>query len=187
MVRFLHAGTALVSLSLVSLVSSVEWTPADFDWDSLRVNDTASSGLWMYKHEAPETTDLSALSVDHPMTANAAGVEQIGITTALGIAWRVASIPAFGLSLRNTINSCKQTANKEAGVGPCLEGVFGTVMAFGGAASASKNLGHRIGRTLMPHRFLEDGTVNLVCVLGLAGLLSSLDLRIDISFKSRRK
>ena len=54
MVRFIHAGTALVSLSLVPLVSSVEWTPADFDWDSLRANDTASSGLWMYKHEAPK-------------------------------------------------------------------------------------------------------------------------------------
>ena len=82
----------------------------------------------------------------------------------------VASLPAFGLSLKNTINSCKQTANKEAGVGPCLEGVFGTVMAFGGAASASKTLGHRIGRLMMPHRFLEDGTVNLVCLLGWASV-----------------
>ena len=58
----------------------------------------------------------------------------------------VASLPAFGLSLKNTINSCKQTANKEAGVGPCLEGVFGTVMAFGGAASASKNLEYPLHR-----------------------------------------
>lgn len=181
MVRFLPAGTALVGLSLVPFVSSVEWTPADFDWNSLRVNDTAPSGLWMYKHESPETTDLSALSVDHPMTADAAGAERIGITTALGIAWRVASLPAIGVSLKNTINACKQTANEEAGVGPCLEGVFGTVVAFGGAASASKDLGYRIDRLMMPHRFLEDGTVNLACVLSLAGLRSFLCLRTDLS------
>lgn len=181
MVHIHHVGTALCGLSLLPFVTSVEWTPADFDWNGLRVNDTAASGLWMYKHEAPDTTDLSMLSVDHPTTADAAGVQQIGLTTALGIGWRVASFPAFGLSLKNTINSCKQTANKEAGVGPCLEGVFGTIMAFGGAASATKNLGHRLGRVMMPHRFLEDGTVNLVCVLDPVGLLSFLGLTTNLT------
>ena len=44
------------------------------------------------------------------------------------------------------------------------KGIFGTVVAFGGAASASKDIGYQIARLLMPHRFRPDGTVDLVRV-----------------------
>lgn len=165
MVRLLSAGTAHFGLSLIPFVSAVEWTPANFDWDSLQANDTVPSGLWMYRHEAPKNTDLSVLSAHHPATVDEAGMQQVSVSTALGFAWRAAGIAAAGPSLSNTINSCKQTANKEAGVGPCLEGIFGTVVAFGGAASASKDIGYQIARLLMPHRFRPDGTVDLVRVL----------------------
>lgn len=77
----------LFSLGLIPFISAVEWTPADFDWNSLRVNDTVPSGLWIYKHEAPETTDLSVLSANHPTTVDSAGMEQITVMTALGFAW----------------------------------------------------------------------------------------------------
>ncbi|RJE24495.1 hypothetical protein PHISCL_03187 [Aspergillus sclerotialis] len=161
MVRLPSAGAALFGLSLIQFASSeIQWTPPDFDWDSLRCNDTVPSGLWMYKHAVPETTDLSLLSADHATSVDAAGVQLIGITTALGFGWRLANIAAFGTTLYDAVNSCQQTANKEAGVGPCLRGVFGSVVSFGGAASASKRLGKDIGKTLMPHRFFEDGTVN---------------------------
>lgn len=53
MVRFLLVGIAVFALNLFPFASAVEWTPADFDWDSLRCNDTVPSSLWMYKHAAP--------------------------------------------------------------------------------------------------------------------------------------
>lgn len=167
MVRFLLAGIALFSLNLFPFASAVEWTPADFDWDSLRCNDTVPSGLWMYKHATPETTDLSLLSADHATSVDAVGVQQISVSSALGFAWRAAGIAALGPTLADTIDSCKQTVNKEAGVGPCLKGVFGTVVSFGGAASASKDIGHAFGKLILPHRFLPDGTVDLVRVSSL--------------------
>ena len=165
MVRLLPAGAALFGLSLIPFVSSeIQWTPPDFDWDSLRCNnDTVPSGLWMYKHAAPETTDLSLLSADHATSVDAAGVQLISISTALGFAWRAANAAAFGTSLSDTIDSCRQTVNQDAGVGPCLKGVFGTVVSFGGAASANKDIGVNLAKLLMPHRFLDDGTVDLVC------------------------
>lgn len=88
----------------------------------------------MYKHEAPGTTDLSVLSANHPTTIDAAGSQQIGVLAVLGFAWRAGSVAVFASSLKNTVNSCKQTANEGAGISPCLEGVMGTVFAFGGAA-----------------------------------------------------
>lgn len=168
MILSFSAGMALCGLFWLPFASSAaEWTPADFDWDSLRVNDTAPSGLWMYKHEAPGTTDLSVLSANHPTTIDAAGSQQIGVLAALGFAWRVGTVAVFASSLKNTINSCKQTANEGAGVGPCLEGVMGTVFAFGGAASANKKALHKAGSLILPHRFLPDGTVDLVRVTDL--------------------
>ena len=120
MILSFSAGMALCGLFLVPCASSAaEWTPADFDWDSLRVNNTAPSGLWMYKHEAPGTTDLSVLSANHPTTIDAAGSQQIGVLAALGFAWRVGTVAVFASSLKNTINSCKQTANGRCH-GDCL-------------------------------------------------------------------
>ncbi|XHF96653.1 hypothetical protein AWENTII_000275 [Aspergillus wentii] len=160
-----HLSTliALAGLPLTPFVSAAanKFTPDDYDWDSLSANDTVASGLWMYSHEAPETTDLSTLSPTHPASVDEAGMQQVAVLAALGWAWRAASVASFGIALKDTIDSCKQTANKDAGVGPCLKGVFGTVMAFGGAASANKNLLHKAGRLVLPNRFLPDGTVDL--------------------------
>lgn len=94
-------------------------------------------------------------------------MQRISVSSALGFAWRAAGIAALGPTLADTIDSCKQTVNKEAGVGPCLKGVFGTVVSFGGAASASKDIGHALGQLVLPHRFLPDGTVDLVRVSSL--------------------
>ncbi|KAJ5361942.1 hypothetical protein N7541_002786 [Penicillium brevicompactum] len=136
-------------------------TPDDFDWDDFTCNDTVASGLWMNRHEAPLTTDLALLPDHHPTKVDSVGVAQVAVVAALGWAWRAASVAAVGIGLKNTIHSCKQTADGDAGWGPCLEGLFTTVVGFGGAASAEKKLLHRGGRLLMPNRFLADGTVDL--------------------------
>lgn len=68
-----------------------------------------------------------------------------------------------GISVKNTVNTCKQTSNKEASVYECLEGVFSTTIAFGGAASALKKIGKTSLGYLFPHRFADNGVVEIVC------------------------
>lgn len=74
--------TVLFCLGLTQLGFAVEWSLADFDWNSLRLNDTVPSGLWIYKHEAPEKTDPSVLSASHPTAVDSAGMEQITVMAA---------------------------------------------------------------------------------------------------------
>lgn len=82
MVRIFPAWIALSGLTLV--VADTKWTPEDFDWDSLTCNDTVASGLWMNRHEAPLTTDLSLLPDHHPTNVDAVGNSQVAVLAALG-------------------------------------------------------------------------------------------------------
>ncbi|KAJ5312372.1 hypothetical protein N7508_003202 [Penicillium antarcticum] len=159
MVRIFPVWIALSGLSFV--VAGTKWTPENFDWDSLTCNDTIPSGLWMNRHEAPPTTDLSLLPDHHPTNINSVGISQVAVLAVLGWAWRGASLAAATIGLKNSVHSCKQTANGDAGWGPCIEGLFTTVVGFGGVASAERKLLHRGGRLIMPNRFLADGTVDL--------------------------
>ena len=123
MVRLLPAGVAILGLSLIPFVSS-------FDGDSLQYNDYVPSSLGMCNHAVPETTDLSLLSADHITLVDAAREQLTSVSSALGFTWRAAAIAALGPWLSDAINSCKQTVNEEAGVGPCLTGALKTVVPF---------------------------------------------------------
>lgn len=68
-----------------------------------------------------------------------------------------------GISIKNTVNTCKQTSNKEVSVYDCLEGVFLTAIAFGSAASALKKVGQSARGLLFPHRIPNNGVVEIVC------------------------
>ncbi|OQE80902.1 hypothetical protein PENNAL_c0043G08087 [Penicillium nalgiovense] len=118
MVRIFPAWIALSGLALV--MADTKRTPEDFDWNSL--------------------TYLSLLPDHHPTNVNSVGDSQVAVLVALGWAWRAASVAATGIDLKNTIRSCKQTANSDSGCGPCIEGLFTTAIGFGGVASANKKL-----------------------------------------------
>ena len=158
--------SALAALGLFYLLPCLtfaivdKWTPEDFDWDGAFVNDSIPSGLSMRVDEAPETTDL----MNMPMTSDSeSSVQFVSIAAFFGFSWRVASVAVAGISAKNTVNTCKQTSNKEASVYECLEGVFSTTIAFGGAASALKKIGQTALGYLFPHRFADNGVVEIVC------------------------
>lgn len=140
-----------------------KWTPAEFDWNDLQVNHTLENSMWMSKSDVLNTTNLSRVPTHLPTKLDVEGNELFPVAAALGLAWRAAGVAAFGIGLSDTIKSCKQTANKEAGVGPCLKGIFTTVVGFGGALSANKDLLHKGGSLILPNVFRPDGTVDLVC------------------------
>lgn len=154
---------SLITLSLIclsSLASAIvdEWTPEGFDWDNAFVNESIPSGLTMKADEIPETTDLANVRIQ----TDELGVQVVPISVFFGTAYRLSALAVAGIALKNTVGTCQQTANKEASVYKCLEGVFATAMAFGGAASASKTLSHQIKGLLFPHRFQNGGTVDIV-------------------------
>ena len=158
--------SALTALGLFYLLPCLtfaivdKWTPEGFDWDGAFVNSSIPSGLSMKAHEAPETTDLTNL----PMTSDGENsVQIVPIAAFFGFAWRAASVAVAGISLKNTVKTCKQTANKQASTYDCVEGVFSTAIAFGGAASATKKIGQSARGYLFPHRIPDNGVVEIVC------------------------
>lgn len=134
-----------------------KWTPEGFDWDAPFVNETVSSGLTMKAQGAPSTTDLTNVALQ----TGEDGVAVVPVAAFLGFAWRVANIAVAGVALKNTVKTCKQTANEEASVYDCLEGVVTTAIAFGGAASAAKQIGSQARGVLFPHR-LQNGIAEIV-------------------------
>lgn len=154
----------LISLGLFYLLPCLtsaivdKWTPEGFDWDGAFVNSSIPSGISMRLDEAPNTTDLTYL----PVQPDEKGVQIVPIAAFFGFAWRAASIAVAGISLKNTVKTCKQTANKEASVYDCVEGVFSTAIAFGGAASAAKKIGKTAKGILFPHRIPNNGVVEIV-------------------------
>ncbi|KAJ5561882.1 hypothetical protein N7461_000643 [Penicillium sp. DV-2018c] len=133
-----------------------KWTPEGFDWDAPFVNDTVSSGLTMKAQGAPSTTDLTNVALQ----TGEDGVAVVPVAAFLGFAWRVVNIAAAGVALKKTIKTCKQTSNEEASVYDCLEGVVTTAIAFGGAASAAKQIGSQARGVLFPHR-LQNGIAEI--------------------------
>lgn len=159
MTRIFLVALGLICLPYLASAIVDEWTPEGFDWDSAFINDSIPNGLSMRLDEVPETTDLA-----YPLIqTDELGVQLVPIAAFFGIAYRVSTVAVAGISLKNTVETCQQTANKEATVYKCLEGVFGTAMAFGGAASASKRLGNQLRGVLFPHRFQTGGTAEIVC------------------------
>lgn len=155
----------LIGFSLLGQGAALvdKWTPEGFDWSGpphMRSPD-APTGLWMNGSNIPSTTDVAIFKANNHTTTDIGVHQFFAIVPFLGIAWRVANIAAAGIALKNTINTCKQTAGGTNSAYKCAEGVFTTALAFGGAYSAAKKLGGQAGRYLFPHRFLPDGTVNL--------------------------
>lgn len=115
-----------------------KWTPDYFDWNraEIKTSPGSYSGIWMDSQAIPNTINVTGL-VRAPRT-DIDGHEFIAVAAFLGFAWRAASIAIAGVSLHDTIKTCNQTVNQQASAGYCVKGVFGTIMAFGGAYSATK-------------------------------------------------
>lgn len=157
--------SALIALGLFYLLPCLtsalvdKWTPEGFDWDGAFVNTSIPSGIHMRADEAPHTTDLTNVLIQ----TDEKGVQVVPIAAFFGFAWRVASIAVASISLKNTVKTCKQTSNKEASVYDCVEGVLSTAVAFGGAASAAKQIAKTARGVLFPHRIANNGLVDIVC------------------------
>ncbi|KUM63247.1 hypothetical protein ACN42_g3875 [Penicillium freii] len=155
--------SALIALGLFYLLPCLtsavvdKWTPEGFDWDGAFVNTSIPSGIHMKADEAPHTTDLTNVLIQ----TDEKGVQIVPIAAFFGFAWRVASIAVASISLKNTVKTCKQTSNKEASVYDCVEGVLSTAVAFGGAASAAKQITKTARGVLFPHRIANNGLVDI--------------------------
>lgn len=153
------AGLLLTSLLVGRSAALVDkWTPEDFDWTGPQYMRTAevSSGIWMNESSMPSTTQVKTLVANNHTTTQIGNQRFVAILPFLGLAYRLGTIALAGVTLKDTIDTCKQTAGGSATKGACAKGVISTAFAFGGAYSASKTLIGQAERQLFPHRFVND-------------------------------
>jgi hypothetical protein len=125
------------------------------------------TGVWMNLSTIPVTTNINDLVLPEGVSISPRGITSINtvqvapIVVFLGYAYQAAVLVTTGISAKNAYDTCKQTLGGSETVYKCLEGVFSTAIAFGGASSAAKKLLGKAGRVLMPHRFAADGTFDM--------------------------
>lgn len=135
-----------------------KWTPEGFDWTGPSYMRTAEvpSGIWMNETSVEDPVLAKSLVVNNHTTTEIGHQRFVAILPFLGFAWRVANIAAAGIALKDTIQTCKQTAGGSATKTDCAKGVLTTAISFGGAYSAGKKLIGQAERQLFPHRFVND-------------------------------
>lgn len=153
------AGLLATSILIGRSAALVDkWTPEDFDWNGpphMRTADVAS-GIWMNESSISDTTLAKNLVINNHTTTQIGNERFIGVVAFLGLAFRLGTLALAGVTLKDTIDTCKQTAGGEATKIECAKGVIATAFAFGGAYSTGKTLISQAERQIFPHRFVNN-------------------------------